>query len=103
MSIYTKEVTEKLALDFKAGAPTKSLADQLGVPERSVIAKLSSMGLYSKKPYVNKRGEVPIRKDAYVEQIADLLGVDFDIIESLEKANKQVLKLIYEALKPQDQ
>lgn len=98
LNIYTNEVTAKLVEDFKAGVPTTVLADQLGVSERSVIAKLSSMKLYTKKPYTDKRGEIPVRKDSYVDMIADQLEVNPEIMESLGKANKSVLKMIYDAL-----
>jgi len=91
---YTKEITDKLIEDYKAGIPVATLASTLDVPERSVIAKLSSLGVYAKKQYVNKRGEVPIKKSAHIEHIALLLGCDEELLESLEKVNKQVLKLI---------
>ena len=91
---YTKEITDKLILDYNNGIAVKDLAEQLDVPERSIIAKLSSMGVYHKKQYVNKRGEVPIKKSAHIEHIATLLGCDEELLESLEKVNKQVLKLI---------
>ena len=91
---YTKEITDKLIEEYKAGTPVTTLATTLDVPERSVIAKLSSLGVYHKKQYVNKRGEVPIKKSAHIEHIATLLGCDEELLESLEKVNKQVLKLI---------
>ena len=91
---YTKEITDKLIADYKAGIPVNDLATTLDVPERSVIAKLSSLGVYHKKQYVNKRGEVPVKKSAHIEHIAELLGCDEELLESLEKVNKQVLKLI---------
>ena len=71
-----------------------ALAEGLGVPERSVIAKLSSLGVYKKKEYLTKRGEVPVKKDEYIERIAKLLQVNSDMLESLEKVNKSVLALI---------
>jgi hypothetical protein len=91
---YTKEITDKLILDYNAGVAVKDLAEELDVPERSIIAKLSSLGVYHKKQYVNKRGEVPIKKSAHIATIATLLGCDEEMLESLEKVNKQVLKLI---------
>ena len=91
---YTKEITDNLVEQYKQGVPVATLATMLDVPERSVIAKLSSLGVYAKKQYVNKRGEVPIKKSAHIEHIAELLGCDEELLESLEKVNKQVLKLI---------
>ena len=72
----------------------RDIAEGLGVPERSVIAKLSSLGVYKKKEYLTKRGEVPVKKDEYIERIARLLDVNSDMLESLEKVNKSVLALI---------
>jgi hypothetical protein len=91
---YTKEITDKLIADYKAGVPVATISTELDVPERSVIAKLSSLGVYTKKSYVNKRGEVPVKKSEHIERIAELLDVDEELLESLEKVNKTVLKLI---------
>lgn len=96
---YTKEMTDKLLQDYKLGVTTTDIALELDVPERSVIAKLSALGVYRKKEYRNKRGEVPIKKEQYIERIAELLNVNIDILESLEKCNKNVLKLLEDALK----
>ncbi len=95
---YTPEVTNKLVVDYQAGVSTEELAAQLDVPVRSVIAKLSSLGVYQKKPYLNKRGEVPIKKEEYIDRLAVLLNVSIDRLESLEKVNKNVLKLLEDAL-----
>ena len=99
---YTKEMTDQLLESYKSGVTTRELAEQLQVPERSVIAKLSALGVYKKKEYRNKRGEVPIKKEEYITRIAELLDVSVDILESLEKANKHVLKLIEQALKKEE-
>lgn len=96
---YTPEVTEKLKTDFLAGVSAKELAAQLDVPIRSVVAKLSSIGVYTKKEYTNKRGEPPVKKEVYIESLAKLLDVPLDRLESLEKANKSVLILLNNALK----
>ena len=96
---YTKEMTDKLLQDYRTGTSTGEIALELDVPERSVIAKLSALGVYRKKEYRKKRGEVPIKKEQYIERIAELLNVNIDILESLEKCNKNVLKLLEDALK----
>ncbi len=99
---YTKEITDKLITDYKAGVPVATIAAALDVPERSVIAKLSSLGVYVKKSYVNKRGEVPVKKSEHIERIAELLDVDEELLEALEKVNKTVLKLIEAKLSESD-
>jgi hypothetical protein len=99
---YDAETTKQLIEAYKAlGANSDSiptLAVQFSVPERSIIAKLSSLGLYKRKEYVNKQGQPPIKKEVYVENIAKLLGANLELFESLEKVNKNVLKMIEAAL-----
>jgi len=91
---YTKELTDRIVADYKSGMDVPTIAHSLGVPDRSIIAKLSSLGVYHKKVYVNKRGEVPVKKYEMIERLAQLLGVPSDQLESLEKVNKNVLKLL---------
>lgn len=95
---YTPELVQKITSARNLGASPQEIALNFDLPERSVIAKLSSLGLYSRKPYVNKRGEPSIKKEIYVERIAKLLGKDVEVLESLEKVNKNVLKLLEDAL-----
>ena len=95
---YTTEVTKQLVADYEAGLTVEKIAETLQVPERSVIAKLSSLGVYRKKTYLNKRGEVPVKKAEHIEKLAKLLKVDVEQLESLEKVNKRVLELIQRAL-----
>ena len=91
---YTTEICDRLVQDYQAGVPVATLAQQLELPERSIIAKLSSLGVYQRKTYVNKRGELPVKKSEHIERIAHLLDCDLELLESLEKVNKIVLKLI---------
>jgi len=95
---YTKEISEQITAQYRDGMTPEDIAKGLDVPTRSVIAKLSSLGVYQKARYLNKRGEVPVKKEVYIEQVADLLEVEVDRLESLEKCNKSVLVLIIRAL-----
>lgn len=99
---YTKEICDRLVADYLAGVPVDDLAQQLQVPQRSIIAKLSSLGVYQKKTYTNKRGEVPVKKSEHIERISVLLDCDLELLESLEKVNKLVLKLIEQKLQQSD-
>ena len=99
---YSKEICDRMVQDYTTGISVQNIAVQLSVPERSVIAKLSSLGVYQKKTYVNKRGEVPTKKSEHIERIADLLDCDLELLESLEKVNKLVLKLIEQKLQHAD-
>ena len=95
---YNKELTDKIVEQYKSGQTAKQIAEGLGVADRSIIAKLSSLGVYQKKMYLNKRGEVPVKKWEYIEQLAQLLQVPSDQLESLEKVNKSVLILLNKRL-----
>ena len=91
---YTKEITDRLVEQYKTGTHVQKIAQELQVPERSVIAKLSSLGVYEKKSYLNKRGEVPVKKAEHIENIAKLLAMDPELLESLEKVNKNILQVL---------
>jgi len=97
---YTNEITNKLVEDYKRGLTVEELATTLQVPSRSIIAKLSSLGVYQRKVYTNKRGELPQKKSEIIERLATLLQVDSERLESLEKVNKTVLLLIETKLDP---
>lgn len=97
---YTKEITDKLLHDYSQNRPIPEMALELSVPPRSIIAKLSSLGVYKKKTYTNKRGEVPTKKSVHIERIAQLLGLDLELCESLEKVNKLVLVALEAKLSP---
>ena len=91
---YTKEITDRLVQRYREGVPVEELAQELQVATRSIIAKLSSLEVYQKKQYLNKRGEVPRKKSEYIERIALLLNMNLELLESLEKVNKGVLEVI---------
>ena len=95
---YTQEICDLITKRYAEGVSTPDIAAELGVPDRSVIAKLSSLGVYQRKQYVNKRGETPRKKEELIEKLAVQLGVNLDLLESLEKANKSVLLLLERAL-----
>jgi hypothetical protein len=98
---YTKEITDRLVEQYKTGIHVQKIAEQLQVPERSIIAKLSSLGVYQKKSYLNKRGEVPVKKAEHIENIAKLLKMDVELLESLEKVNKNILVALETSLSRQ--
>ena len=96
--IYTPEVTAKLIADYRSGVQIFELARELSVPERSIRAKLAHLGVYHKKEYRDKRGEIPVKKEEHIAKLAELLHTSLDNIRSLEKVNKHVLRIIEENL-----
>lgn len=91
---YTPEIEKLMTEQYLANTPVEQIAEALEVPVRSVISKLSSLGVYKKKVYLTKRGEAPVKKAEYIERIAILLDKDLELLESLEKVNKGILELI---------
>ena len=76
-------------------AQVAQLSEALNRTTRSVIAKLSRMGLYVPKEYTTKQGTKSVSKAAIVGGIAALCNVDEEIVESLEKATKNALTVIF--------
>lgn len=98
---YTPEITEKLKTDYLELEKTvEEIAEELLIPKRSVIAKLSSLGIYKRKPYIDKTGKPPIKKSEYIESISKSLNMPVDTLDSLEKVNKHILHIIDQRLKP---
>ena len=96
--MYTKE-EESYLLEAYSGAEDKQLvidelASQLSKSRRSIIGKLSRLGVYEKKVYLTKRGENPITKLELVAEIAAALNIELTKLEGLEKAPKEVLKCL---------
>ena len=95
---YTAEQTARVIVGYTDGVTVENLAVELGKSARSIIAKLSREGVYKAKVYVTKQGENVIKKDAHADAIGSILNLSESETESLTKANKSVLKKIFEAL-----
>ena len=97
--MYTKEEEEYLLEAYDETAESVELiANQLNRSPRSIISKLSRMGVYKKKEYTTKTGEKPITKLELVSQIASTLRCKPEKLEGLDKTPKQVLKYVLEKL-----
>ena len=95
---YTTEDTIAIVTAYQAGETVEALAERFQKSVRSVIAKLSREGVYQKKEYKTKNGEAVVKKDAHADAIGSILGLPENDIESLTKANKNALRVIFEAL-----
>lgn len=95
--IYSNELLEEIKEDLKSMG-VKEICENRGIGERSLIAKLSSMGLYKRQPYLTKQGTPSVRKSELVDQIAELCGEEIEALDSLEKCNKRVLELLIKHL-----
>ena len=95
---YTPEQTAQIIADYQAGLSVEIIADNLGKTVRSIVAKLSREKVYIAKEYKSKTGETPVKKDVHADAIGAILRLPENDIESLTKANKNALKVIFEAL-----
>ena len=94
---YTAEIERVVVEEYlkKPDLDTVSmLAERFDKPLRSVISKLSALGVYKKKTYVSKTGEAPINKLEYINRISKLLDIDIELLGSLEKVTKYSLVLL---------
>ena len=96
--MYTNDEVDYLVEAYN-GADDKQLvideiAEKLNKSRRSIIGKLSRLGIYEKKVYLTKRGETPITKAELVHQLAIKMDLPLEKLEGLDKAPKEVLKLL---------
>lgn len=91
---YTAEQAARVVADYQAGVTVEQIAANLGKSVRSIVAKLSREGVYTKKTYKTKTGEAVVKKDAFADFIAEALGMTEADAESLTKANKTALAKI---------
>lgn len=84
---YTPEQETQLQLLYQGGTTIQDLAIQFGKSERSIVAKLSRMGIYQGKgrPQPGSR----VTKAGLVARLGELLNLGN--LETLEKADKAAL------------
>ncbi len=95
---YTDEMVEHMVAAYE-DTPTLATVDALvaefGKPKRSIISKLSSLGVYKAQPRnTTKKGEPVVRKSELVAQIQASLGTNQ--LDSLAKASKADLEALAE-------
>jgi hypothetical protein len=96
---YTDEMVEAIRSEYEAApvrATVDALAARFGKTPRSIIAKLSTLGIYQAPARVTKTGKPVVKKEALVAEIVATIGVE---LPSLVKANKQDLEALVSALK----
>jgi hypothetical protein len=102
---YSDEAVARLQEVYDGGSSVEErdvqiaqLAEELGKSAPSIRAKLTHLGVYVPKNEV-PAGKGGPTKAVIVTAIADALEVQEEVIESLEKANKQTLLRVLRALK----
>lgn len=91
------EVYDKNADEATREVQIEQLSQELGKNKASIRAKLTREGVYVAKAKVAKAPTGP-RKAEIVTAIAGKLGVDEDVVGSLEKATKVTLMKVLNAL-----
>lgn len=95
---YTEETTQLIIDEYSADpsrATVDRLSEELGKSARSIIAKLSSAGVYQAPARVSKNGEPITRKEDLAKEIGDWFGLS---LPSLAKAGKLDLQNLHKAL-----
>ena len=102
---YTEDQVSKMVSAYEAADTdegraevVESIAEEFGKSVASVRSKLVREGVYVKKTRTTKTGEPVVSKADLVNQIADAIGEDAEVIESLEKATKVTLQKILSAV-----
>ena len=94
---YTDEQT-KYMVDEYTNKPTRitveRLAKELDKTPKSVIGKLNREGVYRRSVYKTKTGETPVTKTELVQELAYVFEIDPGVLAGLEKAPKNVLKIL---------
>ena len=95
---YTEAMLLTMSDEYQANptrATVDAIAEEFGKTPRSVIAKLSAMGIYQKAERVTKRGEPVVMKAELVAQVQNAIGRE---LPSLNKMTKPDLQFMIDAL-----
>ena len=84
------EITAKYSAD-PVRATVDALADKFGKSPRSIIAKLSALGIYQKAERVTKRGEPVVKKEFFVNAVNERLGRELPSVAKMTKVDLQAL------------
>ena len=99
---YTEEQVKEMVAQYSEN-PTREtveeLAEEFNKSIKSIIGKLSREGVYEKTVYKTKTGEDPITKKELVEELSELVGIEYSMISGLEKSPKIDLKRLVDILK----
>jgi hypothetical protein len=98
---YTQEQVNQMVEAYQAKPDRQTvemLAEDLDKSVKSIIGKLSREGVYKKTVYKTKTGEDPVTKKEIVQELAELLVIEYEAVAGLEKAPKSALKILREAI-----
>ena len=97
---YTDEMVEHMVAvyeDTPTLATVEALVAEFGKPKRSIISKLSSLGVYKAQPRkVTKTGEPVIRKADIANSIQEALGDQLPTLVKMSKSDLVALAALIE-------
>jgi len=102
---YTEDQVKHMVEAYTARperATVEMLAEDLNKSIKSIIGKLSREGVYEKSVYKTKTGEDPVTKKELVEELSELVGIEYSMISGLEKSPKIDLKRLVDILKEEE-
>ena len=92
---YTDEMVEHMVAayeDMPTLATVEDLVIEFGKPKRSIISKLSSLGVYKAQPRnTTKTGEPVVRKADIADAIQGALGEQLPTLVKMSKADLEAL------------
>ena len=94
---YTQDQTEYMVEQYQkkpSRVTVDRLAKELDKSPKSIIGKLSREGVYRRSVYKTKTGETPVTKMELVEELAYAFDLNPAVLAGLEKAPKNVLKVL---------
>ena len=98
---YTQDQVEYITNQYRLKPDRETvekLSEELDKSIKSIIGKLSREGVYKKTVYKTKAGETPVTKKQIVQEVADLLEIEYVDLAGLIKSPKPELKTLLEAL-----
>lgn len=95
---YTPQQEQQLVELYQSGTPVESISQLLNKSTRSVIAKLSRLGVYQSK---FKTTGPRLTKMQLVDELEDLLQLEPQTLHSVEKADRDALVQLIAAVKGQ--
>ena len=93
---YTDEQTTELVNAYQQGEAVEALAERFQKSVRSIVAKLSREGVY--QPKTKAKGAGRVTKAALVQYLEEMLQLDPQVLQSLEKAQISALQALAAAI-----
>lgn len=93
---YTDEQTTELVNAYQQGEAVEALAERFQKSVRSIVAKLSREGVY--QPKTKAKGAGRVTKAALVQYLEEMLQLDPQSLQSLEKAQTTQLQALATAI-----